>query len=631
MPGPVTDVRGAVVVVTGGGSGIGAALARRFAAEGAAAVVLADLDPDLAVQVAEELGPAHRGIRLDVTDEAKVATAVDRIESELGPIGVWCSNAGAASGPGLGTDAEWAALWRLHVLAHVYAARTVLPRMLARGHGHLMVTASAAGLLAEADTAPYSVTKHAAVAIAEWLAIQHGGAGVGFSCLCPQGVRTPLLDVAGPDSATLASGEVIEPAAVADAVIEGLAAGRFLILPHAQVAEYEQRRATDRDRWLEGMRRLRAAARARPGQARSGQARPGEARPGEARPGQDAGMPDPQADLPGLPLDALVSYLDNVHPGLVRGPLRAELIVGGRSNLTYLVGDGRNRWVVRRPPLGHVLATAHDMAREYRVLSALASSPVPVPRTELLCEDPAVIGAPFYLMAYVPGVVYRTDADAVRELSPDRLHRLSGDLVRVLAALHALDPAQYGLADFGRPEGYLQRQLRRWSTQLDASRSREVPGIDQLHAELAGSVPVTQRHAIVHGDYRLDNVIAGPDDRVAAVLDWEMSTVGDPLTDVGLLHIYWAGQARAALAPDSIGQPGLGPVTDMVEAYAAHSGLDLSPLPWYVAFGAYKLAVILEGIHVRYSSGKTVGAGFERIGDAVGPLVAGGLRALHQG
>ena len=252
---------GSVVVVTGGASGIGRALAERFAVEGARAVVVADLDGDRATQVAAGLH-GGLGVALDVADEAAVAALVARVEAELGPIDLWCSNAGLATGPGLGDDATWDLAWRVHVLAHVYAARAVLPGMLARDRGHFLVTASAAGLLTEADTAPYTVTKHGAVALAEWLAIQHGGSGVGFSCLCPQGVRTPLLEAVPPESATLASGPVIEPEQVAQAVVDAFAAGRFLILPHPEVAEYERRRATDRDRWLAAIRRLRASARA---------------------------------------------------------------------------------------------------------------------------------------------------------------------------------------------------------------------------------------------------------------------------------------------------------------------------------------------------------------------------------
>jgi NAD(P)-dependent dehydrogenase (short-subunit alcohol dehydrogenase family) len=257
----VTDwLPGSVVVVTGGASGIGRALAERFAAEGARTVVVADLDGDRAREVAAGMHGPGRGLALDVTDEAAVAAAVTAVEAEHGQIDLWCSNAGVGTGPGLGDDSTWDLAWRVHVLAHVYAARAVLPGMLARGSGHFLVTASAAGLLTEADTAPYTVTKHGAVALAEWLAIQHGDSGVGFSCLCPQGVRTPLLAAVPPESATLASGPVIEPEVVAQAVVDALADGRFLILPHPVVADYERRRATDRDRWLAGVRRRRAAA-----------------------------------------------------------------------------------------------------------------------------------------------------------------------------------------------------------------------------------------------------------------------------------------------------------------------------------------------------------------------------------
>jgi NAD(P)-dependent dehydrogenase (short-subunit alcohol dehydrogenase family) len=249
----------AVVVVTGGASGIGAALARRFAAE-QAIVVVADLDQAKAQAAAADLPgrdtvPGHLGIGLDVTDQGALDAAVRDIERRLGPITVWCSNAGAAPGRGLGADADWAGQWSLHVMAHVYAARTVLPRMIERGRGHFMITASAAGLLTEMDVAPYAVTKHGAVALAEWLAIQHGDSGVGFSCLCPQGVNTPLLANAPADSSTLAAGDLIEPEQVAEMALAAIAEGRFLILPHPQVARYAQNRANDPDRWLAGMRK----------------------------------------------------------------------------------------------------------------------------------------------------------------------------------------------------------------------------------------------------------------------------------------------------------------------------------------------------------------------------------------
>jgi aminoglycoside phosphotransferase (APT) family kinase protein len=329
---------------------------------------------------------------------------------------------------------------------------------------------------------------------------------------------------------------------------------------------------------------------------------------------------------PGVDLERLRSYLDEHRPGMVEGQLTATHITGGRSNLTYVLADGRKDWILRRPPLGHVLATAHDMAREHRVITALGPSPVPVPRTYLLCTDESVIGAPFYLMERVAGTVFRSDAQAAT-LGPERSRAIVTHLAQVLADLHGLDPAEYGLADFGRPEGFLERQVRRWRTQLDASRSRDLDGIDELHHRLERAIPTTQRAAVVHGDYRLDNVIVNDSDRVAAVLDWEMSTLGDPLTDLGLLQVYWGGGAARALTPHERPKP-LAPFEDMINEYAARSDLDLTTLPWYVAFAYFKLAVILEGIHYRFVTGQTVGAGFDTIGQAVKPLVDGGLSVI---
>lgn len=250
-----------IIVVTGGASGIGRALARRFAREGARGVIVVDLDAAAAQAVADGLA-ANTGttlaIGLDVTDAVAVAEAVDRIENEIGPIDLWCSNAGLGLGTVLGTDGDWDLSWRVHVMAHVYASRTVLPRMERRGRGHLLITASAAGLLTNMDTAPYSVTKHGSVALAEWLAIRYADAGLGVSCLCPQGVHTPMTAGSRRTSATRAAGAFIEPEDVAEAVVTALAEGRFLILPHPEVADYERRRADDRDRWLTGMRRVRA-------------------------------------------------------------------------------------------------------------------------------------------------------------------------------------------------------------------------------------------------------------------------------------------------------------------------------------------------------------------------------------
>jgi NAD(P)-dependent dehydrogenase (short-subunit alcohol dehydrogenase family) len=251
-----------IFVVTGGASGIGRALCERFVAEGARAVVVVDREGDAAVGVADDLGPTATPLAADVGIEADVAAAVDRIEDEIGPIDLFASNAGLGGGGGLEADDDvWASLWTVNVMAHVYAARALVPRMVTRGGGYLLNTASAAGLLTNVGNAPYSVTKHAAVALAEWIAITHGDEGIKVSCLCPMGVDTPMLRAGAQDLGGEAASTqgVITPERVADAVVAGLRDERFLILPHTEVADYERRRAASRDRWLSGMRRLRAS------------------------------------------------------------------------------------------------------------------------------------------------------------------------------------------------------------------------------------------------------------------------------------------------------------------------------------------------------------------------------------
>lgn len=258
------ELSGRIAVVTGGASGIGRALCIRFAAEGAAAVVVADLDVEGARAVATEVGQSGGralAMAVDVADPAHAEALVDRTEAEVGPIDLFCSNAGIAVVGGVEVpDTEWDRIWAINVMAHVHAARAVLPRMRQRGHGYLLNTASAAGLLTQLGSAPYSVTKHAAVALAEWMAITYGGDGIKFSCLCPQGVRTPMLmggaAIRDPSSsAVLAAGGLLEPEAVAEAVVVGLAEERFFILPHPEVTEYLRRKTEDPDRWLAGMRR----------------------------------------------------------------------------------------------------------------------------------------------------------------------------------------------------------------------------------------------------------------------------------------------------------------------------------------------------------------------------------------
>ncbi|WP_027342740.1 phosphotransferase family protein [Hamadaea tsunoensis] len=332
----------------------------------------------------------------------------------------------------------------------------------------------------------------------------------------------------------------------------------------------------------------------------------------------------------GLDLDGLGRFLGEVVP--VAGPLSATFIQGGRSNLTYTVTDGTSTWVVRRPPLGHVLSTAHDMTREFRVISALGPTGVPVPRAWALCEDESFLGAPFYVMSYVDGIVYRTAADAA-PLGADRLQPLCHRLFDVLAELHGVDYDAVGLGDFGRPEGYLDRQVRRWRKQLDASHSRDVPGFVELHEHLAAAVPAMSGVAIVHGDFRLDNAVVSPADEILAVLDWEMATLGDPLADLALSLAYWGlwlepgGKGLFGQAPPA----GLFPsAEDLADHYARQRGVDLGNLGWYLGFAYFKIAVILEGIHYRYVHGQTVGTGFENIGAMVPYLVDLGHKALRE-
>lgn len=331
-------------------------------------------------------------------------------------------------------------------------------------------------------------------------------------------------------------------------------------------------------------------------------------------------------DLPGLDLPQFAAWFDGACPGEIGGPLRGQLIAGGRSNLTYEVTDGTKSWVVRRPPLGHVLATAHDMRREYQVITALRDTDVPVPRAYALCSDADVLGAPFYVMAKVDGIAYRT-AEQVAPLGPARIQAIAERMIDTLALLHAVDPGAVGLGEFGRPEGFLARQVRRWKKQLDASRSRPVAGIDELHALLAADPPDGGDATIVHGDYRLDNILVDANDQLAAIVDWEMATLADPLTDVGLLIVYQR-MDRLGEGPMASDAPGYPSEAEVLARYAERSGRDLSGLGFYIALASFKLAVILEGIHFRYVHGQTVGEGFENIGELVEPLVASGLAAL---
>ena len=337
-----------------------------------------------------------------------------------------------------------------------------------------------------------------------------------------------------------------------------------------------------------------------------------------------------QQELPGLDLARLGTWLPAAVPGAGRH-LTAELIAGGKSNLTYSVTDGTSGWIVRRPPLGHVLATAHDMAREYRVMTALQGTGVPVPTTFAFCEDTDVLGAPFYVMERVAGQPYRYKRQ-LEPLGAARTRSISESLIDTLAALHAVDPTAVGLDDFGRPDGFLERQVRLWKRQLDASRTRDLPEADELHRLLSADVPVQSATGIVHGDFRLDNVLVDAEDRAAAVIDWEMATLGDPLTDLALMVVYGrlGEQMQGDEVVDCASTPGFLSEDEIIARYSAHSHRDMSRFGFYIGLASFKLAAILEGIHYRYLNGHTVGAGFASIGPVIHPLLETGLRALKE-
>ncbi len=288
-------------------------------------------------------------------------------------------------------------------------------------------------------------------------------------------------------------------------------------------------------------------------------------------------------------------------------PLSFERISGGHSNLTYAVSDvGGRRWALRRPPLGKRLGSAHDMGREHKVVSALGSTEVPVAAAIGLCEDEGVNGAPFYVMGFVEGPILRGLAET--EVFPDEADRraIGIRVADTLVAIHAVDPEAVGLGDLGRKEDYVARQLHRWHGQWEKSKTRELAAIDQVHERLAGRIPEQGPATIVHGDYRLDNMILTPEGEVAAVVDWELCTLGDPLADVGLLMVYWPkrGEETIALGQPANLAPGFPTREELRARYAERSGRDLSQLDFFIALGYWKLAIILEGVYARYAAGQ---------------------------
>jgi aminoglycoside phosphotransferase (APT) family kinase protein len=296
-------------------------------------------------------------------------------------------------------------------------------------------------------------------------------------------------------------------------------------------------------------------------------------------------------------------------------PLSFERIAGGLSNLTFRVSDAGGRsWALRRPPLAATLGSAHDMAREHRVVAALGGSPVPVPPLVGLCEDEAVIGAPFYAMEFVEGPILRgiAEAEAAFPEESDRW-QIGMRVADTLAAIHAVDPVAAGLGDLGRREDYVARQLCRWQGQWEKSKTRELAVIDRVHDRLAARIPAQGPATIVHGDYRLDNMILTPGGEVAAVVDWELCTLGDPLADVGTLMAYWPDSAaETALGLPANLAPGFPDRAALAGRYAEASGRDLAELGYYLALGYWKLAIILEGVYARY-----LGGGYGKVDEGV--------------
>ncbi len=313
----------------------------------------------------------------------------------------------------------------------------------------------------------------------------------------------------------------------------------------------------------------------------------------------------------GIDREGVESWFEG-NAGDVQLPLSFERISGGRSNLTFTVCDDAGRaWALRRPPLGKRLGSAHDMGREHKVISALQDTPVPVPPVVGLCEDEAVNGAPFYVMDFVEGPVLRSAEDA-EEFDEDARRAIGERVVDTLVAIHEVDPDSVGLGDLGRKEEYVNRQLKRWHGQWEKSKTRELEVVDDVHERLAARVPEQGPATIVHGDYRLDNMILSGSEsgssagEVAAVVDWELCTLGDPLADVGLLLVYWseAGDDFMPLFAPATIAPGFISRDEVRSRYAEASGRDLSEIDFFVALGYWKLAIILEGVYARYAGGQ---------------------------
>ena len=303
---------------------------------------------------------------------------------------------------------------------------------------------------------------------------------------------------------------------------------------------------------------------------------------------------------------------DNVEGWLVANiagataPFSYTQIAGGHSNLTFKVDDAAgNAFVLRRPPLGHRLASAHDMTREHRIIASLAQTNVPVAPALGLCTDESINELPFYVMKFVDGHVIRDKNSAESILGESGCRRASESIVDTMAAIHAVDIKAVGLDDLGKHEGYIARQLKRWHGNIMNQRTRDLPEVDSVYDELMKRIPEQREVTIVHGDYRLDNTMVDSKGNVIAVLDWEICTLGDPMADVGLLQVYWTGpnDDASAWANSVCTARGFMDRSDLAKRYGEISGRDISQLDYYVAFAYWKLACIIEGVYARYLGG----------------------------
>ena len=336
-----------------------------------------------------------------------------------------------------------------------------------------------------------------------------------------------------------------------------------------------------------------------------------------------------------LDVPALAVYLRDKIPGVAES-LDVEQFPGGYSNLTYLLRCGGEEYVLRRPPLGPVAPKAHDMAREYRILKAISPHFDPAPKVFLLCDDPSIVGAPFFVMERRCGVVLRREWPADYRAGADTFRRVSEAFTDCLIELHSVDILRHGLDSLGRPEGFLERQLRGWATRWQRAKTEELPRMDELGDWLAKCMPASAAATIVHNDYKLDNLMLGSEDaaEITAVLDWEMATVGDPLVDLGVVLSYWPESGDPELRREAVSpittQPGFYSRRQLLERYAAATGRDLSRIDYYEVFGLYKLAVVLQQIYYRFYIGQTRDPRFQDLPERVRGLADAAMLVMER-